>query len=68
LIIPTALLEYIGFEWSFPHQSPSKVNAHLRKVKSRTLDTFYVALKDALDSVSLSDIKAWFALANYSVV
>ena len=45
----------------------SKVKAHLRKAKSRTLDTLYVALKDALDSVSLSDIKAWFARANYSV-
>jgi len=45
----------------------SKVKAHLRKAKARTLDALYVALKDALDSISLSDIKAWFSLANYSV-
>jgi len=45
----------------------SKIKAHLRKVKARTLDDLYVALKDALDSISLSDINAWFAMANYSV-
>jgi transposase len=45
----------------------SKVKAHLRKMKARSLDALYVALKDALDAVSLSDIKAWFAMANYSV-
>ena len=44
----------------------SKVKAHLRKMKARTLDALYVALKDALDAVSLSDIKAWFAMACYS--
>jgi len=44
----------------------SKVKSHLRKTKARTLDALYIALKDALDSISLSDIKAWFALANYS--
>jgi transposase len=45
----------------------AKVKAHLRKEKARTLDALYLALKDALDSISLSDIKAWFAMANYSV-
>jgi transposase len=44
----------------------SKIKAHLRKVKARTLNALYVALKDALDSISLSDISAWFAMANYS--
>ena len=44
----------------------SKVKSHLRKAKARTLDALYIALKDALDSISLSDVKAWFALANYS--
>jgi transposase len=44
----------------------SKVKAHLRRVKARTLGALYIALKDALDSISLSDIKAWFVLANYS--
>jgi len=45
----------------------SKVKAHLRKVKARTLDALYFALKDALDSISISDIKAWFSNAGYSV-
>jgi transposase len=45
----------------------SKVKAHLRKVKARTLDALHVALKDALDSISPADIKAWFAMANYCV-
>ena len=45
----------------------SKVKAHLRKMKARTMDALFVALKDALDAVSLSDIMAWFAMANYSV-
>ena len=43
----------------------SKVKAYLRKVKARTLDSIYVALKDALDSISLADIAAWFLNANY---
>jgi transposase len=45
----------------------SKVKSYLRKVKARTLDALYEALKDALNTVSLSDIKGWFAQANYSV-
>jgi len=36
-------------------------------MKARTMDALFVALKDALDAVSLSDIMAWFAMANYSV-
>jgi transposase len=46
----------------------SKIKACLRKVKARTVDTLYDALKGALDSVSMSDIKGWFAKANYSVL
>lgn len=45
----------------------SKVKAHLRKAKARTLDALYVALKNALDSISPSDISSWFAMTNYSV-
>ena len=40
----------------------SKVKAHLRKIKARTPDSLCIALKDALDAVSLSDIKAWFGI------
>jgi transposase len=46
----------------------SKVKAHLRKVKARTVDTLYEAMKDALNSVSVFDIKGWFTKANYSVL
>jgi transposase len=46
----------------------SKIKAHLRKVKARTVDALYNALKDALDSVSISNIKGWFSEANYSVL
>ena len=46
----------------------SKLKAHLRKAKARTLDALYQALNDALDLVSSSDIRGWFALANYSVL
>jgi len=45
----------------------SKIKAHLRKAKAQTVDALYIALKQALDSVSLSDIKAWFNMANCSV-
>jgi len=45
----------------------SKIKSHLRKAKARTLDALYLALKDALNSISLSDIRAWFSMANYSV-
>ena len=46
----------------------SKVKAYLRKVKARTIAALYEAIKDALDLISLSDIKGWFSDANYSVV
>ena len=39
----------------------------MRKVKARTIAPLYEAIKDALDLISLSDIKAWFSDANYSV-
>jgi len=45
----------------------SKIKSHLRKAKARTLDALYLALKHAFDSISLSDIMAWFHMANYCV-
>jgi transposase len=45
----------------------SKIKAALRKAKARTIDTLFEALKDALNSVSISDIKGWFGEAGYSV-
>jgi len=45
----------------------SKIKAALRKAKARTADALFEALKDALDSVSISDIRGWFVNAGYSV-
>jgi len=44
----------------------SKVKAHLRKAKARTLDVLFDALKDAFDTVSSSDITGWFRRSGYS--
>ena len=45
----------------------SKIKAALRKAKARTKDALFEALKDALNTVSVSDIKGWFGNAGYSV-
>jgi len=45
----------------------SKIKAYLRKAKARTFDALCETLKNALNTVSLSDIKGWFIDANYSV-
>jgi hypothetical protein len=44
----------------------SKVKAYLRKVKARTKELLDVAIADALDIISVSDILAWFAKDRYS--
>ena len=45
----------------------SKIKAYLKKVKARSLDSLYEALKNALDSISISDILGWFTSTNYYV-
>jgi hypothetical protein len=45
----------------------SKIKAALRKAKACTVDALFEALKDALNAVSISDIRAWFVNAGYSV-
>jgi transposase len=45
----------------------SKVKTALRNAKARTIDTLFIALKDALDSVSPDDIRGWFMATGYSV-
>lgn len=44
----------------------SKIKAYLRKVKARTKDSLEKAIADALDSVTTSDILAWFKESGYS--
>ena len=46
----------------------SKVKAYLRKTKARSSGRLFYAISDALDSISLSDIKNRFAHDNYSHV
>ena len=45
----------------------SKIKAALRKEKACTIDALFDALKDALNLVSLSDIRGWFVNAGYYV-
>ena len=45
----------------------SKLKAFLRKVKARTLPALESAIPLAFDSITLSDIAAWFSFAGYSL-
>ena len=45
----------------------SKIKAALRKEKARTVDALFDVLKDALNAVSLADIRGWFVNAGYYV-
>ena len=45
----------------------SKLKAHLKKVKARTLDTLLDAISEALDLISQSDINGWFGHSGYSI-
>jgi hypothetical protein len=44
----------------------SKVKAYLRKVKARTKELLEVAIADALNLISVSDILGWFVEDGYS--
>jgi len=44
----------------------SKIKSYLRKVKARTIDSLYDALKDAFNLISTDNIKGWFSGSNYS--
>ena len=59
-----------------PHYSPdfnpiemmwSKIKAYLRKIKARTKELLEMAIADALDCISTSDILAWFTECGYSI-
>ena len=45
----------------------SKIKAHIRKVKARTKEALFEAIKDALNLVSVADINGWFRQDGYSV-
>jgi transposase len=44
----------------------SKIKACLRKVKAGTKDLLEIAIADALNLISISDILGWFAEDGYS--
>jgi transposase len=43
----------------------SKIKAHLRQAKARTLDTLYQAIAAGIRLVTAEDIRGWFAHAGY---
>ena len=45
----------------------SKIKAYLRKMKARTKEALEEVLAEALDSITLSDIRAWFDEHGYSI-
>jgi transposase len=45
----------------------SKIKAYLRKMKARTKEALEEVLSEALDSITLSDIMAWFDEYGYSI-
>ena len=45
----------------------SKIKAYLRKAKARTKELLEVAMAQALNSITTSDILAWFAEYGYSI-
>jgi transposase len=60
--------------WFLPPYSPdmnpiekmwSKIKAFLRKVKARTEEALFIAIRDALRTVTASDALGWFASCGY---
>jgi transposase len=45
----------------------SKIKAYLRKVKARTKEELFIAIKEAFNLILCKDIKGWFLEAGYSV-
>jgi transposase len=45
----------------------SKIKAYLRKTKARTKTLLEVAIAEALNSITISDILAWFAENGYGI-
>lgn len=43
----------------------SKIKAYLRKVKSRTYDTLFIAIGEAIDRITENDIAAWIKHCGY---
>ncbi|MDR2708143.1 MAG: transposase, partial [Nitrososphaerota archaeon] len=70
------IFERGAFVWFLPAYSPdlnpieliwSKVKAVLRRLKARTFEELQMALKVALDAITLGDIKNWFKHDEYIV-
>ena len=70
------IFERGAFVWFLPAYSPdlnpieliwSKVKVVLRRLKARTFEELQMALKVALDAITLGDIKNWFKHDGYIV-
>lgn len=46
----------------------SKIKAHLRKVKAHDAESLYLAIGEALEQVSGTDIQNWFVSCGYSII
>jgi transposase len=45
----------------------SKIKTYLRRAKARTYDALVQAIKEALKTITESDIRAWFEYCGYSI-
>jgi transposase len=45
----------------------SKIKTFLRRAKARTVEALITAIKEALDTVTATDIRGWFAHCGYPV-
>jgi transposase len=70
------IFERGAYVWFLPAYSPdlnpieliwSKVKTALRKMKARSFEELQVALKTALDTITLGDIANWFKHDGYIV-
>ncbi len=69
------LLEFVGAElWYLPAYSPdlnpiekmwSKIKSILRTLKARTEEALILAIAEALEMVTASDVKGWFESCGY---
>ena len=45
----------------------SKIKTYLRRAKARTVEALIAAIKEALDTITVADIRSWFEYCGYPV-
>ena len=43
----------------------SKIKTYLRRAKARTVEALIAAIKEALDTITVADIRSWFEYCGY---